>query len=92
MPPARVAGDIAVNRVIARLRACFNRALARVLLRAGSRLMESGRFYLHDVKRFLDHADISTTSRYLQASRLTGVAKRWQIAVIARCEQWPISG
>ena len=25
--------------------------------------------YLHDVQRFLDHADISTTSRYLQASR-----------------------
>ena len=37
---------------------------------AGSRLMESGRFYLHDVQRFLDHADITTTSRYLQASRL----------------------
>ena len=37
---------------------------------AGSRLLESGRFFLHDVSRFLDHADIATTSRYLQASRL----------------------
>lgn len=38
---------------------------------AGSRFMESGRFFLHDVQRFLDHADITTTSRYLQASRLS---------------------
>jgi hypothetical protein len=38
---------------------------------AGSRLLESGRFFLHDVQRFLDHADIGTTSRYLQASRLS---------------------
>jgi integrase len=37
---------------------------------AGSRLLESGRFFLHDVQRFLDHADITTTSRYLQASRM----------------------
>ncbi len=37
---------------------------------AACRLLESGRFFLHDVQRFLDHADITTTSRYLQSSRL----------------------
>jgi hypothetical protein len=47
---------------------------------------------LQNACRILDHADTSTTSRYLQASRLTRVAKRLQIAVIARCERWPISG
>jgi integrase len=38
---------------------------------AACRWLETGRFYLHDVQRFLDHADIATTSRYLQASRLS---------------------
>lgn len=36
---------------------------------AGSRLLESGHFGLHAVKTFLDHANISTTSRYLRAQQ-----------------------
>jgi len=36
--------------------------------KAGSRLLESG-MAEHDVQRFLDHANVSTTSGYLKTTR-----------------------
>ena len=77
-PDAYVFGTVTGERIAsvdtAWRRACQRAEIADLEFRdlrreAGSRWMESGRFHLHEVQRLLDHADIATTSRYLQASR-----------------------